>query len=104
MPKHLQFDQIGQWSEIKLEILKEYATAYSRILAAQTSPAFYHVYIEGFAGAGMHLTKLAKGFVLGSPLNALRVRPSFREYHLVDIAPDKIHSLKHLVGMRNDVF
>ena len=104
MVKQLQFDEIGQWSEIKLEILKDYATAYSTILAAQKNPPFHHVYIEGFAGAGMHLTKLAKDFVLGSPLNALTVRPPFREYHLVDIAPDKVQSLGRLIGTRNDVF
>jgi hypothetical protein len=33
MSRELQFDQIGRWSEVKLEILKEYASAYSRILA-----------------------------------------------------------------------
>ena len=48
-----QFDRIGYWSEIKLEIIKEYASAYSTILAAQTGPSFYHVYIDAFAGAGM---------------------------------------------------
>lgn len=104
MAKQLQFDEIGQWSEIKLEILKEYATAYSTILTAQRNPTFRHVYIEGFAGAGMHLTKVGKDFVPGSPLNALRVRPPFREYHLVDIAADKVQNLRQLIGTRDDVF
>lgn len=103
MPK-LQFDEIGAWSQIKLEILKEYATAYSRILAAQKNPRLHHVYIEGFAGAGVHVTKLAKEFVLGSPLNALLVRPAFREYHLVDVDPAKVQILGELIGTRNDVF
>jgi len=102
--RELQFDEIGRWSEVKLEILKEYVSAYSRILAAQKQPSFQHVYIEGFAGAGMHLTKLSKDFVLGSPLNALAVRPPFREYHLVDIVPDKVESLRNLIGTRDDVF
>lgn len=99
-----QFDQIGYWSEIKLEILKEYAAAYSKILAAQRHPPLHHVYIEGFAGAGLHLTKVTKDFVLGSPLNALNVLPPFREYHLVDIEPGKVQSLKQLIGPREDVF
>ena len=30
--------EIGYWSEVKLDILQDYASAYSRILAAQTSP------------------------------------------------------------------
>lgn len=39
----LQFDEIGYWSEIKLDIVREYAAAYSRILAAQQQPGLYHV-------------------------------------------------------------
>jgi three-Cys-motif partner protein len=98
-----QFDRIGYWSQIKLEILKEYAAAYSRILSARRDPSFYHVYIEGFAGAGMHVAKATEDFVLGSPLNALNVRPRFREYHLVDIEPGKVRTLWKLIGPRNDV-
>jgi three-Cys-motif partner protein len=98
-----QLDRIGYWSEIKLEILKEYAAAYSRILSARRDPSFYHVYIEGFAGAGMHVARATEDFVLGSPLNALNVRPRFREYHLVDIAPEKVQSLRELIGPRDDV-
>jgi three-Cys-motif partner protein len=98
-----QFDRIGYWSEIKLEILKEYAAAYSRILAAQKNPSLYHVYIDAFAGAGVHLTKATEGFVPGSPLNALNVRPPFRKYHLIDIDREKVDSLRGLVGDRDDV-
>jgi three-Cys-motif partner protein len=103
MRGHLQFDKIGYWSEIKLEIQKEYATAYSTILAAQKNPSLNHIYIDAFAGAGIHLTKVAQEFVLGSPLNALRVQPPFREYHLVDIKAEKVESLKALIGPRKDV-
>lgn len=98
-----EFDQIGYWSEVKLAILKEYASAYSRILAAQRSPSLYHVYIDAFAGAGIHQTKLTQSFVPGSPLNALLVRPPFREYHLIDIAPEKVESLRSLLGSRKEV-
>jgi three-Cys-motif partner protein len=100
----LRFDQVGYWSEIKLEILKEYASAYSRILSAQKAPMLFHVYIDAFAGAGVHVAKQSGAFVQGSPLNALLVRPPFREYHLIDIVPEKIENLRALVGNRNDVF
>ncbi len=30
-----KIDEIGPWSEVKLEILKRYATEYSKILANQ---------------------------------------------------------------------
>lgn len=104
MTGQLQFDEIGIWSEIKLEILKEYASAYSRILSAQTKPSFSHVYIDAFAGAGKHLSKTSQEFVPGSPLNALGVRPQFKELHLIDIAPEKIEALREFVGLRQDVF
>lgn len=100
----LQFDRIGYWSEIKLEIVREYAAAYSRILAAQSSPGLFHVYIDAFAGAGIHLTKKTGDFVLGSPLNALNVRPPFRQYHLIDIDSQKVENLQRLIGERDDVF
>lgn len=104
MKDQFQFDRIGYWSEIKLEIIKEYAAAYSKILDAQRSPSFYHIYIDAFAGAGVHLTKDTQNFVPGSPLNALSIEPRFREYHLIDIEPEKIESLNELIGRRNDVF
>lgn len=41
----LQIDIVGNWSEIKLEIIRDYAEAYSKILTAQTKPALEHVYL-----------------------------------------------------------
>lgn len=103
MRRHIQFDEIGYWSEIKLEILKKYAKAYSTILCAQSNPTLYHVYIDAFAGAGMHLSKASGEFVLGSPLNALSVSPPFREYYLIDIDEERVEGLKDLIGKRPDV-
>jgi len=37
-------------------------------------------------------------------MNALNVRPPFKEYHLIDIVPEKVESLKKLIGQRDDVF
>src|SRR2546426_5010187 len=104
MKSQTQFDEIGYWSEIKLDIVKEYAAAYSRILAAQKNPSFYHIYIDAFAGAGVHLSRESGDFVLGSPLNALAVRPPFREYHLIDIRAKRIKSLRERIGERPDVY
>ncbi|MGB7307468.1 MAG: three-Cys-motif partner protein TcmP [Candidatus Acidiferrales bacterium] len=104
MDRRPQFDRIGYWSEVKPDIIRDYARAYSTILAAQKTPPLYHVYIDAFAGAGGHLTKATEDFVPGSPLNALNVRPLFWEYHLIDIEPEKIESLKELIAGRNNVF
>lgn len=102
MGDHLQFDRIGYWSEVKLEILKKYAKAYSTILAA--NQPLYHIYIDAFAGAGIHVAKTTEELVPGTPLNALSIQPPFREYHLIDISPVKVKNLESLVGRRSDVF
>jgi three-Cys-motif partner protein len=95
------FDDIGSWSEIKLEIIKKYAAAYSKILTRRQE--LHHVYIDAFAGPGVHVARSTGEFVLGSPLNALLVQPPFKEYFLIDLAADKIASLKEIVGDRADV-
>lgn len=42
-----RYDEIGYWSEIKLEIISKYATAYSTIMAA--NPVIKcHLYIDAF--------------------------------------------------------
>lgn len=92
----MKYDEIGYWSEIKLEIIEKYAAAYSTILTNQKYPALYHVYIDAFAGAGQHISKTSGNMVLGSPLNALYVNPPFREYHLIDLNSEKIESLRNL--------
>jgi three-Cys-motif partner protein len=94
------FDQIGYWSVIKLEILKEYASAYSRILTNRKLP---HSYIDAFAGAGQHRLKKRSGLLPGSPINALKVQPPFRDYYLIDIDAQRIRGLRKLIGDRPDV-
>ena len=100
----LRFDEIGYWSEIKLEIVRDYAKEYSKILSAQTNPSLHHVYIDGFSGPGIHLAKRTGEFIPGSPLNALNIDPSFREFFLIDLDGDKIEHLRSLVGDRPHVF
>ena len=41
-PNSIEFrgDEIGDWTEVKLDIIKKYAVAYSKILAAQ--PHLHH--------------------------------------------------------------
>jgi three-Cys-motif partner protein len=95
-----EFDEIGYWSEIKLEIVRDYAAAYSTILTKKNLP---HIYIDAFAGAGQHISKSTGEFVPGSPLNALNVIPPFREYHFIDLDAARVESLQRIAGARNDV-
>jgi len=99
-----KFDEIGYWSEIKLDIIREYATAYSTVLAAQHNPGFRHIYVDAFAGSGYHLSRATGRFVEGSPVNALNVEPPFCEYHFIDLDSEKADALRVIVGDREDVF
>jgi three-Cys-motif partner protein len=91
-----EFDEIGYWSEIKLDIVREYAAAYSRILTSKNLP---HIYIDAFAGAGQHISKQTREFIAGSPLNALKVEPPFKEYHFIDLNAAKMDHLQSLAGV-----
>lgn len=95
------FDKIGYWSEVKLDIIKTYAAEYSKILTAQQNLS--HVYIDAFAGAGVHISKTSQEPILGSPLNALYVKPPFREFYYIDLDGEKVGTLRQLVGERTDV-
>lgn len=98
-----RLDEVGYWSEIKLDIVREYASAYSIIMNKQTTIRRY-LYIDGFAGAGVHISKQTGNFIPGSPLNALNVQPSFNEFHFIDLDGGRAHSLRDLAGDQTDVF
>lgn len=93
----VKLDEIGYWSEVKLDIIKEYAKAYSIIMNAQHNIQ-RHLYIDGFAGAGVHISKRRKEYVLGSPLNALNVEPPFKEFHFIDLHGGRASTLRKLCG------
>lgn len=97
----VKHDEIGPWSEVKLEIIKKYAKAYSTIL---TSNHLHHSYIDAFAGSGTHVSRTTGEYVAGSPTNALLVQPSFQEYHFIDLDHLKVESLRTIAGERSDVY
>lgn len=101
MSRKNEFDEIGPWSEVKLEILRKYAQAYSTIMANQAG--FSHFYVDGFAGPGVHLSRTTGEWVLGSPLNALNVHPPFHHYFLVDLDGERVTQLQEIIGLRDDV-
>src|SRR5438477_10401317 len=101
MSKAVQFDEIGYWSEVKLDIVKEYAAAYSIILS---SKKLTHIYVDAFAGAGQHISKASGKWIEGSPSNALKVEPPFQEYHFIDLDRAKIQNLGQIAGVRKNVY
>jgi three-Cys-motif partner protein len=101
--QRLKLDEVGYWSEIKLDIIRDYAKEYSKILAAQRNPRLYHVYIDAFAGAGMHVSKKTGAQIEGSPLIAVNTQPPFKEYYLIESDTAKVQNLHKLLGDRPDV-
>ena len=93
--RKIKLDEIGYWSEIKLDIIRKYAAAYSLIMNRQSFIKSHH-YIDGFAGAGIHISKNTKEFVPGSPTNALKVNPPFSKYHFIDLDGGKAELLTEL--------
>ena len=98
MSQDLKFDEIGYWSEVKLDIIRKYASAYTTILSQKARLSFS--YVDGFAGMGVHVAKETGDYVAGSPLNALKIDPPFSEYFLVDLDGDKVDQLRGLPQVR----
>lgn len=99
-PKRVRLDEVGRWSELKLEILSKYAGAYTTILR---NNGLHPIYIDGFAGAGQHRSKQTQELIPGSPLNALNVEPPFDEFHLVDLKQERVDNLLKLTADRKNV-
>jgi len=98
--ERFKFDKIGYWSQIKLDIVRKYAQAYSNILSKQ--PLSY-VYIDGFSGHGINISRTTREPIAGSPINALNIKPAFNDYYLMDLDGDKTRYLKTLFADRTDV-
>jgi three-Cys-motif partner protein len=96
-----RFDEIGIWSELKLEIVEQYGAAYTKAFARTQNLKKY--YIDGFSGAGMHVAKKTGAQVEGSPARALKVQPPFDWYCFIDLNADKTEYLRGLCGDRSDV-
>lgn len=82
--------------------MKKYAAAYSKIMSRQ-SAIRRHLYIDGFAGAGVHVSKTTREFVAGSPANALLVDPPFSEFHFIDLDGTRAELLRSLAKGRSNV-
>ncbi len=95
-----KFDEIGGWSELKLEIVEKYGSAYTRAFANTRLKKFY---IDSFSGAGVHISKATGAIVDGSPVRALRITPPFDHFHFIDMDADKTRHLEALCAERTNV-
>jgi three-Cys-motif partner protein len=99
---NFRFDEIGRWSELKLEIVEKYGMAYTTAFSAK-GKRLEKYYIDAFSGAGVHISKVTGRQIEGSPARALRVRPPFDHFYFIDLNPEKAAYLKSLCEGRKDV-
>jgi three-Cys-motif partner protein len=86
-------DEIGDWSQIKHEILEKYAHAYTTIVTRQ--PLIKKVlYFDAYAGSGYAVDRASQQQLKGSALRALSVTPPFDELHFVEQDGDKADILE----------
>lgn len=91
------YDRLGQWSQIKHDILVGYALEYTKILAKRIQ--FNKVYIDSFAGAGIAVDKATGELVGGSAYRMLfHVDPPFDRYHFIELDEQKVDSLRAEFG------
>lgn len=95
-------DKIGPWSEIKLEIIEKYGPAYTKAFLGK-GRNLKKYYVDGFSGAGVHLSKVTKAQIEGSPARALKVTPPFDGFYFVDMEKDKTDYLRQQCGNRAGV-
>jgi DNA polymerase IV len=77
------FDEIGYWSQLKLDIVEQYGAAYTKTFA--NVPNLKKFYIDGFSGAGIHVSKATGAAIGGSPTRALKVTPPFDGFCFIDL-------------------
>jgi three-Cys-motif partner protein len=99
--KKLKFDEINVWSELKLDMVERYGAAYTKAFANHRG--LKNFYIDGFCGAGVHISKTTGGQVEGSPSRALKINPPFDHFYFIDLEDTKTAYLKNLCGNRTNV-
>lgn len=91
-----KIDEIGRWSEDKLDLLGKYLESYTKILKNWSlCKGFY--YIDAFAGTGKPKAKDEERFIEGSPARALNIKHPFTKYFFIeksDWRTSKLESLK----------
>lgn len=97
------YDVVDYWSEVKLDIVRKYLAAYSTIMNAQKWPPFSYVYIDGFSGPGVCISRASGEYIPGSPLNALNVQPPFHRYYFIDMDGGRASKLRDLCAVMANV-
>jgi three-Cys-motif partner protein len=96
-----KFDEVGIWSELKLEIVEKYGAAYTQAFA--NHPGLKKYYVDAFSGAGVHMSRKSGDKIEGSPARALRITPPFDRFFFIDMDARKTAHLQSLCADRKNV-
>ena len=97
-----QPDEINYWSELKLEIIENYGHGYTTAFN-KLGANLKKYYIDGFSGAGVHISKRTGEPIDGSPARALNVKPAFNGFYFIDMNADKTAYLERVRAGRVDI-
>ena len=97
-----QPDEIGYWSELKLEMVEKYGQGYTNAFN-KLGARLKKFYIDGFSGAGVHLSKRTGEQIEGSPARALKISPPFDGFYFIDMRADKTAYLEKVRAGRANV-
>lgn len=100
-PPPLKFDEVGIWSELKLEIVEKYGAAYTGVFANQRGLKKY--YVDAFSGAGVHISKRSGDQIEGSPVRALNTSPPFDGFVFIDMNEKKTAHFQSLCAGHKNV-
>jgi three-Cys-motif partner protein len=101
VPIPFKFDEVGIWSELKLEIVEKYGSAYTAAFANQKGLKKF--YVDAFSGAGVHISKRSGEQIEGSPARALKTTPPFDGFFFIDMNEQKTAHLRELCANRSNV-
>jgi three-Cys-motif partner protein len=90
-------DQLGEWSQIKHEILEKYAHAYTTIVTRQGSIR-KAIYADAYAGSGFAEDRETGEQLRGSAVRLTHVTPPFDELHFIEGNTNKARVLKLAAG------
>lgn len=96
----LQFDEVGDWSELKLEIVEKYGSAYTTAFKNQKLKKYY---IDAFSGPGTLISKTTGKQIDGSPARAMKTIPPFDGFYFIDLNEKKTNHLRKLYGNQQNV-
>ncbi len=87
-------DEVGKWTEDKLNILEKYLNAYTKIFKNQNFKGYH--YIDAFAATGRHISKEDQRLIKGSPRIALSLKYPFTSYTFIEKDSKRVEKLKKL--------